>query len=305
MILKLATLLIFFVYSSFVYSETQNIGVIQGQISAQNNGIKGVSVSVRGEDTGGKSIFEKNIITDENGNYSISNVPNGIYEVSIKSEKCFGKGKLYEHCYVPSSKDGIVINGEVEDVNFNIVEGGAIKGKIVKDDGAPLNGALIITDNANPSNKTTITDSNGDFLIEGISSDADCKIRIKPKGYHYFLERVVSDNSLSPGKVYRLPNVVFQSKTDFKNLTGTILLQDQPIKGISRLYFSNSDKSVKGFLIAKNGEFSIELPAGEYVITNTSDESAWKSKSKYAQYSNTISITSNQVKDIDISLSPK
>jgi hypothetical protein len=109
-------------------------GTVSGRVTIKDKGAPGVSVGLRKQD--GITPFEPLIkaTTDHDGVYRITNVPAGTYEV-VPSALAF----VIAETNNPRSKSVILSEGEnVEGINFSLVRGGVITGKVTDADGHML-----------------------------------------------------------------------------------------------------------------------------------------------------------------------
>ncbi|MEN3327345.1 MAG: hypothetical protein V7638_2152 [Acidobacteriota bacterium] len=107
---------------------------ISGRVTIKEKAAAGVVVSLR--KSGQINLFEPALraTTDQDGNYRIVNVPPGNYEVTPSTP-----------AFVPSDakeqRNKIVLVGEdenIENINFALVRGGVITGKVTDADGRPV-----------------------------------------------------------------------------------------------------------------------------------------------------------------------
>ena len=110
-------------------------GTVSGRVTIKDKPAAGVTVGLR-QPPGIGSPMEKFYrgITDLEGVYRITNVPPGTYEI-------FPSAPAYvaTEANTPRGKNVIVAEDEnVEDINFSLVRGGVITGKITDADGRPL-----------------------------------------------------------------------------------------------------------------------------------------------------------------------
>ena len=106
---------------------------ISGKITFKGNGISGIAVGaiIRGSSmTMGRTRFSA--ITDTQGNYRITDLPPGTYELMPAAPQFVLAG-------VNSAKRVIVEEGEnLDGMDFPLVRGGVISGKVTNADGQPL-----------------------------------------------------------------------------------------------------------------------------------------------------------------------
>lgn len=110
-------------------------GSVSGRVTIKDKPAIGITVGLRPT----MNIFgtEKSYraLTDQEGAYRITNVPAGTYNIMIAAPAYVTPDAL------PGSRGKSVIVGEdenIEDINFSLVRGGVITGKITDADGRPL-----------------------------------------------------------------------------------------------------------------------------------------------------------------------
>ena len=112
--------------------KTQSGGsTITGRVTAKGNGLPGIPVGARAQSSG-RPAAPLVATTDQDGNYRLSNVPAGQYEIMTAAPQ-----------FVPTTGDRIkrLIIGEgetIENVDFTLVRGGVITGKVTDGDGRPV-----------------------------------------------------------------------------------------------------------------------------------------------------------------------
>jgi len=108
-------------------------GSVSGRVTIKDKGVGGVLVGLRKADFQLPSEPYQRATTDLDGYYRISNVPPGNYEV-LPSAPAFVSAKGE-----PRNKPVLVGDDDnVEGINFNLVRGGVITGRITDADGRPL-----------------------------------------------------------------------------------------------------------------------------------------------------------------------
>ena len=110
-------------------------GTVSGRVTIKDKPAPGVVVGLRKSLVSGPFLesFQKGT-TDQEGNYRIANVAPGSYEVVpsapayVVADANFGRGK------------NVVVgeDEEVEDINFSLVRGGVVTGKVTDADGRPV-----------------------------------------------------------------------------------------------------------------------------------------------------------------------
>ena len=108
-------------------------GSVSGRVTIKDKGVGGVLVGLRKADFQLPSEPYQRATTDLDGYYRITNVPPGNYEV-LPSAPAFVSAKGE-----PRNKPVLVGDDDnVEGINFNLVRGGVITGRITDADGRPL-----------------------------------------------------------------------------------------------------------------------------------------------------------------------
>jgi hypothetical protein len=110
-------------------------GTVSGRITIKDKPAPGVTVGLRV--SSGMIPFEKfyRAVTDHEGVYHITNVPAGTYEIAPAAPAyVFAEGNS------PRGGKSVIVgeDEEVDDINFSLVRGGVITGKITDADGRPL-----------------------------------------------------------------------------------------------------------------------------------------------------------------------
>src|SRR5882724_3169428 len=106
------------------------LGTVAGKVSIKGKGATGIVVGLRQADTSNPFAATNKATTDQDGNYRIFDVLPGNYEVMPAAP-----------AFVVSDGNRTVVMGEgerVEDLNFSLVRGGVITGKITDADGRAL-----------------------------------------------------------------------------------------------------------------------------------------------------------------------
>lgn len=130
---------ILLVFSAFIYARPQSTAekgltsTLTGKVTVKDKGVPGVAVSLTLLQPSNAHGTRHRGVTDDEGNYRISNVPPGNYAVRI-SAPAFATA---DHAQI--QKTIIVNKGEtVENIDFTLMRGGVITGKVTDSDGRPL-----------------------------------------------------------------------------------------------------------------------------------------------------------------------
>ena len=105
---------------------------ISGKVSFNNKGLAGIVVAARISNSSGLDRSRYRATTDQSGNYRITNLPIGTFQVAPIAPGLVQEKALFEKSVVIEEGDN------VEDVNFSLVRGGVITGKITDADGKPM-----------------------------------------------------------------------------------------------------------------------------------------------------------------------
>lgn len=109
-------------------------GSISGRITVKGKGVAGFTVSIRSAESANPFETQARAISDQDGNYRITNVPAGSYDVTPGNQAFVVAGNNNSR-----SRNIIVAENEnVENINFTMVRGGVITGRITDADGRPV-----------------------------------------------------------------------------------------------------------------------------------------------------------------------
>ncbi|HMV48526.1 MAG TPA: carboxypeptidase regulatory-like domain-containing protein [Blastocatellia bacterium] len=121
---------------------TKATAVIAGRIIIGDGGAPGVEVIAVKQETGGGIVFSGqptqtyNATTDTDGNYRITNVPAGSFRVTAYAPAHVTPGERNSFGPANSGKTVNLAEGETaENVNFSLIRGGVISGKLTDEDG--------------------------------------------------------------------------------------------------------------------------------------------------------------------------
>src|SRR5437868_5218124 len=165
---------------STVKTANKSGGIITGRVTAHGKGLAGVTVTLRAANMGGFAVQSSQdlpqVKTDADGNYRITDIPVGSYLVAPVAAVYTvpGAGRL------TSGNEPIVITGgdTISDVDFSLVPGGVITGRVTDTEGRPVieqNVALQSVDQNNQQGfQRTVapgnwrTDDRGVYRIYGV-----------------------------------------------------------------------------------------------------------------------------------------
>jgi len=119
-------------------SEKTVSGSVTGKVTLKNKGVAGVIVYVE-EQNGMNSMARSSYraTTDQTGTYRITNIPAGTYTIAPAAPSLAFEKELTNNTIVVSEGETI------EDINFSMIPGGVITGKITDADGKPQIEAFV------------------------------------------------------------------------------------------------------------------------------------------------------------------
>ena len=108
-------------------------GSISGKVTIKGKGISGITVSLRKSEMYNPSDLTQRGVTDQDGNYKITNIAAGSYQVVPSSP-------AYVLTDTNTRARGIIVSeGEnVENINFSLLRGGVVTGRITDADSRPV-----------------------------------------------------------------------------------------------------------------------------------------------------------------------
>lgn len=108
-------------------------GSISGKITLKGNGVAGVAVGARAENSNDRRRNAAvTVVTDQQGNYRLSNLMSGQYEVGPAAPQFVVAG------YQPHKRILLSEGENLEGVDFTLIRGGAITGKVTDAEGQPI-----------------------------------------------------------------------------------------------------------------------------------------------------------------------
>lgn len=129
----LACILFLLAVASFTHAQKDQTASISGKVTLKNKGVAGIVVVATENDYsgGGWQRSRNRGTTDNEGNYRINNVPTGNYLVYPVAPALVVEGQ-------PNQRLSVGAGETIRDINFTMVHGGVITGKITDANGQPL-----------------------------------------------------------------------------------------------------------------------------------------------------------------------
>jgi protocatechuate 3,4-dioxygenase beta subunit len=128
-----ACILFLLATASFTHAQKDQTATISGKVTLKNKGAPGIVVVATENDyTGNWQRSRNRATTDEDGNYRINNVPTGNYLIyPVAPALVVESGQA-------TQKLAVTAGETVRDINFAMVQGGVITGKVTDANGQPL-----------------------------------------------------------------------------------------------------------------------------------------------------------------------
>lgn len=122
------------IFTASICAQTQTVtekvatSTISGRVTLKGNGVSGIVVGLVLIDNYRNQSVRNNATTDEDGKYRLTNVAVGTYEVAVSAP-----------AYVVARRS-LIINkpDNVENIDFALVRGGVVTGKVTDPDGRPM-----------------------------------------------------------------------------------------------------------------------------------------------------------------------
>ncbi len=167
-------------------------GAITGTITDEVTGDGIADACVETSDSGGT--FE--VITESDGNYTLSGLATGNYKLSFFS--CFGANYVqewYANEQTLQAADPVsVTDGQTTpNINAALAHGGTITGTVTNDDGDPVQGIAVSAYN-NTHGGSAITDANGNYTITGLGAGA-YTVRFVDTGLNTYVAQYYNDKT--------------------------------------------------------------------------------------------------------------
>jgi protocatechuate 3,4-dioxygenase beta subunit len=127
---------VLFIFIAAICSQSQvapvKTATVSGKVTLKTKALPGIVVAARNPNRSGPDRSRYRATTDQSGNYRITNLPPGTYQVGPITPGLVSEDVL-------SQKPVVIEEGDnVEDLNFSLVRGGVITGKITDADGRPV-----------------------------------------------------------------------------------------------------------------------------------------------------------------------
>ena len=273
-------------------AEKGPVATISGKVTIKGKGASGVAVGLLLVEKWDRRATRHRVITHDEGNYRITNVPPGNYRVTVAAPGFVPSTESY------SEKTFLISKSEtVENVDFALVRGGVITGKVTDSDGRP-----VIEENISISPVETKesyfysgttqapTDDRGIYRMFGVppgkyrvsaGQDEDGSFGWRAGGYRRTFHPAANEASqatiieVTEGSEATNVDITLGRSIVRYSARGRIIDGDtgQPLANVSyglKKYLSeNSTSSLStGAVSNKNGEFQLEnLTPGKYAVS--------------------------------------
>jgi len=277
---------------------------ISGKVTFQGEGVRGVIVALSvNEPTKPPKLTNVRGITDAKGEYRITNVPPGNYDVSPSAAAYVVEG-------VSNGVRTLIVNegGTIENLDFSLIRGGVITGRVVDSDGRPVIEEEVYLSPDGPSYGSplpaAITDDRGIYRIFGLrpgkykvaagKNDVGPSSTGPPRGAVYSRTYYPGATDPAQATVIQISNgsettnidITFGRTLTRHTASGRVVngQTGQPIPdvryNIIQFFGPSSTSSHRGSLTNQKGEFKLEnLTPGQYAIFVGPEEGKeWRSE---------------------------
>ncbi|HEV2885180.1 MAG TPA: carboxypeptidase regulatory-like domain-containing protein [Pyrinomonadaceae bacterium] len=175
-VLTFAAVLSCFAVHSVAYSQISSqkkvaTGSVSGRVTIHAKGRSGIIVGLRVAEVRGQSSLLWKAVTDADGNYQITNVPAGNYQIAPVAPAFVVSDT---DAFRRAGKTLVITEGEtVTGINFSIVRGGVITGRVTQTDGSPVIEERVTVVPVNQANQRYVsssfqTDDRGVYRVFGL-----------------------------------------------------------------------------------------------------------------------------------------
>ena len=166
---------ILLLWPTIIFAQSQTVsdkeanGTVSGKVTVKGNGVSGVVVGLINSQQRFHQAPVQKAVTGEDGVYRINNVKPGAYELAVSSLTYVTAGSSY------ARKALIVVKGEtIENVDFNLVRGGVITGRVIDSEGLPVIEINVSISQAQFQHRSSVksslrTDDRGIYRAFGLS----------------------------------------------------------------------------------------------------------------------------------------
>lgn len=255
-------------------------------------------------------------VTNEEGVCEFRGLPTGAYSLQVVQRS------FYPSDDSEKQMDVEIRNGQSHSVNFYLVKGSVLKGRVVSLDGTPVIGmpvsALKISGknpslpSAKESNGTAISDDRGEFRIYGlrpgsyvvaVNAQRNTSSLKSVATLFYPAERQSANATsfnLLPGQEVSVPDMVLDlTRANQNSLVGVVQeAQGKPLKRVSISLVSSDGSQVSDSIMSDDqGYFNFEgLPSGQYLLKVSVDG--------YFNLQREISIKDQKINKVTLDLKP-
>ncbi|HEX4839348.1 MAG TPA: carboxypeptidase-like regulatory domain-containing protein [Rhabdochlamydiaceae bacterium] len=255
-----------------------SFGIISGHVVSDDTGqpIAGAFIEVEFDD---QVVFSA--ITDASGNYTISGVPPGSYEINA-----------YATNFQTETQAAFVQSGQTTVVNFSLLSNPAIMQGQVTDSNThlPISGALVQLKLNNIPINHALTDSNGNYRITGLAAGsyvAEC--------HAAQYEIAVQNVQFAAGEAKTVDFALISGGGDVSGII-TNKLTGLPISD-AKVEVILNNIAIESTVTDPSGNYDLpDLPPGSYVIQ--------ASKTGFYTANQSFSLSASEVKTINLSLIP-
>lgn len=157
---------------------TKGNAKIAGRITIEGKPALGVRVSLKRRDD--LDLASVTATTNDDGRYELSNLPSGAYRVSVNAPAFVIEGDILSSYEYATKEVNVAERDEIENLNFSLVRGGVITGKVTDESGMPVIaegvGAFRLDQQGKRDNSAAVdmlrwqTDDRGVYRIFGLEA---------------------------------------------------------------------------------------------------------------------------------------
>lgn len=287
--------------------ETPGAAALRGEVVSKDSGegLTPVVVRIHGTHPHRERTTRESTITDAAGRFEFSGLEPGDYIVTFQSKALFDAGgRLENHFLQKVFEDVKLESGQTYHMHVEAKPGAKIIGRVLNAKGEPAARVMVMTASANPEHVTTATDENGQFVIRGVKPDEDAVVAVLQHGLHYTVQETVAAAQLDVGQTHAM-EISIPQPPEIVNLKGAVAGPDgEPIQHICHFFLCNGDNTITGHVIARDGVFEGQFPAGRYTLSKYREGSGWKFQ-RYANLQMQVELSAERVRLLELRLLPK
>jgi hypothetical protein len=185
-------------------------GQISGTVTKASGGGEIAGIQVCANELGEANFFSNCTVTDSKGDYTLSGLPEGSFEVSFSGENCQVApcttqnyiAQYYNNVSAYNEATPVIVlaNNTTPGIDAKMVEGGQLEGRVVSAAAgeAPLENVEVCANESNIYDSCAETNANGEYKVEGLPTGASYAVYFDAYSGNY-LSQSVSGVSITAG----------------------------------------------------------------------------------------------------------